>query len=486
MAMTEHLLPVINNLAVGVAYCRLYHDSTITITYPPKVDFANLGDFVERIDAEGGVIDIDNVSLDIVEDCSTYPEGFWWKLINGYPTKDVQLMFTVMEGTDETFLIKGSIYRGNTDFSEVYINGTDRVRVLSTQLVSMLGALKNVTMTALRTEIITHIENLTDGAFIQMRSVIASMIALAFGETFSKDLVVNNSTDIQATTWGDYTTWIADWPDLYMFDTVNEYLYPSLGLGQEWTARFATAFDLLKHLSLHFGVIPRYSFGTADGLFDSVTSANNSHRLTFNSRGRAADTITLPVPLESDFVSDTTYKAKSIRATDTQDNKKNGWVLNSTEDTLNTTYNQNIEPLPFANFDMDLQIDWNTDSISNYVLYYLDVDTHCYQANVRYYNYSTKGYINLACVAGVNSWVKAIVNYLYYRFLVVKRFQYTRTYDTIKANNLTINSQRAIMTLAKHQITDIINGVSVTNDFYATEVYKNLMTGRLKVVWAQQ
>jgi hypothetical protein len=388
-------------------------------------------------------------------------------------------MFTVTEGENETFLFRGSIYRGNTDFNEIYANGTDRVRILSTQLVSMLGALQSVTMTDLRTEILTHIETLTNGNFIQMSSIVGSIVTLAYGEPFSKTLAVNNSTDIQATLWEDYTTFVADWQDLYIWDTVNVYLY-SVGDGRAWTDRFATAFDLLKHLSLHFGVVPRYSFGTADELIDP-TPANNSHRITFNSRGRASASLSMPVPLESKFISDTTYKSHSIRASDTLDATRTGYVTERDK-----IYKENLEPLPFEKFDTDIQVDWNTSMASVYVLYYLGVDTLCHQANVRYYNYDTKAYVPIAQAEGVNNWISAIVNYLFYRFLIKKRFEYTRSYNTIMASNSTITSQRVLRTLAKHQITDIIDGASVTNDYYATEVHKNIMTNRSKIVWVQQ
>ena len=109
---TQYSLPSILNRPCGQINCYLFVDSLIgVITIPSAVRILDLDPFIEKIDAEAGSTDIDNVLVTLAEDYSIYSEGFWYKLIVENPTAKVDFMFTIMNGSNEEFLYRGTVNR---------------------------------------------------------------------------------------------------------------------------------------------------------------------------------------------------------------------------------------------------------------------------------------------------------------------------------------------------------------------------------------
>jgi hypothetical protein len=492
MALTEYKLPDINNLPVGIVKCYLYHDSSITgLTYPSKVPFSNIGEFAESIDTEVGVVDAANVQLDIVEDYSTYSEGFWWKLINGYPTLDVQIMFTVMEGTDETFLFRGSIYRDNVNFGEPYLDGLSVVRSCSIQLVSMIGAIDLVSTTVLVAEClslatINHDDAVGDEYFVQLISIFASIIKLAFNQTYDVDMAIDRSRDV----WGSYSGFqYKQWSQLWMYATIgtpSTSLYGYMGGNSPyaWTKNYGTAKALMQQLCKEFGVVAQYTFGTIDGLIDA-TPSNNKHRIILRSRGKrnsdSANTTISGKMIQSDFVSATPRKSNATRFTLSENSNYSSWFLNG-------AFNEGVNYPSDAQFDIDQQTDFgiNTPALSDTLnttrLLYMSVLPFLTRESVylwMWHKYSTgqdfEQQLSLRTI---------MAQYYFYRFSP-SRFQFTRTYTSIKANNGSIISQRAIQSLVQHDITFLLDGVETTVTFYASEVKKDIVNNKLTVIWVQ-
>jgi hypothetical protein len=494
--ITQHSLPDIDNLACGKVKCYIFEDGTVpdfADLLPESVKFLDLGEIRESIDLETGVTDIDQVDVTVAEDYTKCTEGFWHRIINTYPTATIEIMFTIMESTNETFLFRGQMYRQDVYTEEYYLDKIDGstptkwVRGVKFKLTSSLQLLQNVTIADLITECTLH--TIFIFAYlvevVPYRSIVASIIRLAYGIPYDDALCVNNSSDIRprntdgsiVNNWDEAALVVkADslFVGFFLSDTGN-----SIG----WYNRYANAYDLLKDICFKFGVIPRYQYGTVDGLIDA-TPANNSHRLIFNSRGNAVSSVTMTNDFdESNFVSDSSRKAKTIRITDTiqrsQEIQCQYWFLNNvlTE----------IEAPPFAKFDIDGEIDILITSVSapfsmtGLILY--DSISALYvgaATTVDWWRYSdgsrqvTSGDYLVSCLA------RSLVQYLFYRFQK-GRLEYTRLYESLKANDGSTDSQRWNRTLVGHAIND---GVTART-FYATEVSKNVLTNKSKVVWVE-
>ena len=81
-----------------------------------------------------------------------------------------------------------------------------------------------------------------------------------------------------------------------------------------------------------------------------------------------------------------------------------------------------------------------------------------------------------------------MTDYNRHRFLP-HRFQYTRTYGSLKAikgNDPPITSIRNLKSLIGHKITDIIDGASVENTYYATGIKKSLIKNTVEITWLQE
>ena len=482
-----HQLPDINNLACGVVRCKLFYDPSITATIPTTVPFTNIGDFVERIDADPGIVDIENVQLEIKEDYSVHSEGFWHKIINGYPKLDVQIMFSIMEGSDEVFLFRGSIYRANTTFGKVYINGTDKVRTLSTQLVSMLTASDNIATSSLNVSNVAHIIYDSGGGkyyLSKFSDVLSMIIALAYGFGVSDCEFTNNSNDIMGKVTGST---YKKWTDLYFIAwstgiTGNADRGFLSNTTDHWSNSFAKTSDLLKHLCSIFGCVASYSFGDDSGIITGTSA--DKHRITLSSRGQNAQVIPSGKLLISDFTSESPILAKNIRFTLSQDNTK-------TRSWFNGVGYGNAALPSNATFDIDLTTEFRVTLVGVWNelwnnLYDYSGSGSIYDAIVsviEYWNYQTKSYSEAD-----TQWYDAGADYYHYRFYN-NRFQYTRTYGSLKAikgNDPPITSIRNLKSLIGHKITDIIDGASVENTYYATGIKKSLIKNTVEITWLQE
>jgi hypothetical protein len=484
--LTAYTLPTIYNTASGDIKVRLYVNEAIpALTVPTVCQFLNIGNQRESIDAEAGTTEFDNIEIDIAEDYTTYSQGFWHKLINEYPAYDFEMMFTIMEGTDETFLFRGKIYRVNIEETEHYLSSTTgtpttAVRGLKFRLVSSLKVLEEVTVESLRAAVLTHGESGMSGTVRKMSSVFATMVHLAYGETYNENSIVDDSTDIQLGMHIDGTTGYHSFLDAYHssnYWSTDITTYPFCYL-----ARFKTAYDLMLHLCSQFGCIPRYTFGDANGLIDNSTPANNIVRIVLNSRGRSTGTaITMTGNvMSSTFRSGTARKSRRIKIS----------CMDYT--TTNTVWYENDElhelvtgPDPWVEFDISKEVDFFGSLLTRYPLVYLtvtgsldDADWHAVMYG-RYWDYSIGGYSYFN--GGTNFVGRVLARYLFAR-MGEGRVEYTRKYGSIKANNGTTNSQRNCKTLIRHAIHD---GVS-SRTFYATEVSKDMTKNEATIVWVQE
>lgn len=510
--------------AAGTVKSYIFVDPSLpALTVPASVGIKKLGKIIERIDQQVGVVEVDNVELIMSEDYSTYADGFWYHILNGDPqrAKDVEIMLTIMEGTDETFLFRGVALRDSLEFDEFYVdqpNGAPSkwVRGVKMQLASGLERLKNVQISALVGECEQHTVSgtINSGAatFITLRAVLASALRLAFGQAYDDTLLVNNTTDFFVNVGGtnglgnnDGTDY--NWPELYLtfeyLGGMGAYLgyrglfFDSTASGA-WINRYGSAYELLAHIALAFGAVPRYTYGDGTGLI-SATAANNKSRIELNSRGAAGSTASLvtmnggvlsskPIgtapmqPLKT-RVSDFFGSTHDPNAADTDYAPAAYFAVNGVEISGQA---------PAIGFDLDLLMDFYQGSATNtatndppiiYRALFYQIAPAPSWAGVKVYDYKNATY-RIWQAAMFQTWENAFAVMSCYYFM--QRFhpgqmQIAREYSSMQSTLGGVTSQRNTRTL---MITQIDDG-EVTRNFYASAVEKDVENNRAQVTWAQ-
>jgi hypothetical protein len=478
MAETFYTLPVINNRPAGIIKSYLIVDSSIgALTVPTKLRILNIDEIIERVDAEAGSTEIENVNITLAEDYDAYSEGFWYKILIENPSLSFDIMLTIMNGTDEEFVFRGSAYRLSSEISEMFLDNvstpTKWVRGVKIQFVSSLIKFQNINIADLCTQIATHYVTMTAGniiglpttGFASLKSVFASMVSLTFGSTYDESTIVNNG-DFQVTSTPNFppATWI-NWIDSYAYcgwfgsdiaDTTN------------YSASFSNAWNLLKHICAEFGVIPRYWYGDINGLIDP-TPTNNKHRITFNTRGKSGNVVTPSGKLmESTLIPETSKKAQRLRVWGAFPTDES-WFYDGT-----LTYETTAET--WRQFDKEIELDFDTSQTLYSSLFQSDGAGNCFSiTDVQYWDYST------GAVVSVDNFARAVAQYYFARYSP-KKLEYDRKYSSIKANNGSTDSQRWMQNLNQHSIND---GLTARN-VYATEIHKDLLNNTVQVFWIEQ
>jgi hypothetical protein len=300
------------------------------------------------------------------------------------------------------------------------------------------------------------------------------MIKLAYGISYDANLIVNQNTDFVLFDVGANNY---DWIECYMQSTqafhgclVNDGLTDSVT--EAYINRFATAFDVLQNLCKQFACIPKYIYGTTDGVID----ANKTHRIFLNSRGRSYSDKIVPAGniLKSKMLSDTPFKPKTIRVTDFSIPSESSWYFTDVRQ-------MGDEPPPFANFDIDLQVDFSTIATQEWRKLYAGAGTHEI-TTVAYWDYIADGYVTpTVAETAENEFALMLSKYLHNRF-PNGRTQYNREYGSLQATKSGTTSQRYLQTIRR---TDILDG-KTTRTFYATTTKKNIMTNQASVIWVEE
>jgi hypothetical protein len=339
--------------------------------------------------------------------------------------------------------------------------------------------LKDVGIADLCTEIETHAVTgtvhsgtATEYTMVTFRSVIASMIKLAYGEAYDEDLVVANATDIQVYDEFD-TAWISPL-DAYL--PVN-YFTSTPGPNFVYLTMCSNAYEVLKHICNQFALIPRYTFGTTAEII-SGTPANNKSRLTFDSRGRTGVLVTMPSKfVESDLLMDTPRKGRNIRVYETFTPDNGYYFYNNQE--------HSGQPPSYMEFDITKTVDHELHNGGLFAYGYLytfdsGASEWYHLETGRYWDYSTGAYVEVDQATDYG-FAGALAGYMFNRFSD-GRFGYTRNYAGLKATYSATDSQRWLRSLCRHALHD-----GVTNrTFYATEVSKDIKENKASVVWLEE
>ena len=485
----QYTLPPILNRPCGIINCYMFIDTSVSsIIIPSAVRFLDIGEIVEKVDAEAGTTDIENVDITLAEDYTTYPEGFFYKLLIENPLTNVDFMFTLINGANEEFLYRGTVYRQGSEVPEYYLDNISSpgswVRGMKVQLVSPLLNLQNIDTPTFCAVTIAHFVQMEAGNiagqpmynFASFTTLFACMMELAFAGNYDESLVINNGDFRVQSTPNIPGTWIS-WIQGYL---LSSWFYPANTTGynvptlQPYTyySNISDCWELLKHICTEFGAIPKYTFGNASGCIDPVPT-NNKHRISFNTRGNSGVPIT-PVGnvVESTLTAETSRKVLRLRATNVGATYPDqSWFWDGV-----LKYEATAEV--WRQFDKEVSVDFDTSQSPAYTsLFQSNGSGICYSAsNIEYWDYS----LPIPAYVNVDNFCRAIAQYYFGRFST-SRIEYARTYTSLQANNGLSNSQMWMQSL---NTTSINDGITART-FYITEIHKDILKNQTTVVWVQ-
>ncbi len=512
---TLYALADVENNAGGVMKVSLVLPSSVAA---PTLPFGNhimsIGPLVERIDVEPGLVDVENLELELAEDYSTYPEGFWYHVLMEDPTRRVQFRFILEEDGVDTFFFWGEVYRDEIQWPEHYVAADDSavVRTVRVSVVSLTRAIQATSISTLITELLAH-ESAVAG-FWTLESVLASIVAVGFQQTYATTNVIVRSTDIRFTKDDGLT--VVEAMDTYIRGAHD----PAAGIPRgyfdcpasddnpyHWETRYANVFELLRVLCLNFGWTCRHFYGQADGSF--AGDATDKHRLEFLTRGNSyANTITPEKGIEESLLySATEKKQATVKVGDVlpatipdvglsvidrsmqyayRTGSKEVWYYLFGIRILVPTADMSIpDPPPGAEFDIDFLTEFQIDfvpaapgfSIYQYrSLFYNDGGTMKTCLFAQFYDWQAGDW-----AANWDSIQAALMLYYSRRFGPGQK-AFERGYGSMKFTDGAVTSHRSLKPMKRTSISDLIT----TDIYYATEVTKDFESNSSQVLWLQE
>jgi hypothetical protein len=500
--MTQYTLPTINNNAAGTIKCYLYVDVRMPlITIPSKVKVLSISPSKEAVDLNPGKIDTEYLTVELNEDYSVYSAGFWYNLFENYPTYDVQFMFILSESGTDSYFYRGSIFRENIVYHELYDDGSeDYIRTVSVQLVSMLNMLSYASTDSLIAELVTNLATYfvqgkylggSQYYFITPQNIIKAMMAIAFGITNSSCVVQN--CDLQCQNYGT-GAWENPITQNYIlaglydpdFNVANAlgFFEPVAGSnGYSWLKRYNNCSQVLAQLCLSLGVIPRYYYGASDGFYKGTSSDKHTIELTTRGNSYSGVLMTMPIAIQSDMVSNSRNKLLDLKADDVQTISVGSVVINPTRWYVSQKYGTGTEP-QITDYSIQITQELHEANYSGefQTLFSLWDDSgnrFDQVVAIKYWDYQAGATATITTGAGM--YLDFIVKYLYARFTQGRR-EYTRLYGTIKANDGSVTTQQNLRVMVRTSIND---GIAAKN-FYATQVEKDILNNKATVTWVQE
>ena len=448
-------------------------------TVPPYV----FGEIVERLDYDIGILDYENVSLELVDSYVDYTQGFWWTILldDTWYNKEVYILLTLtedlgLESETETYLFQGRVLREGLTFPEHYLNDdeTDVIRTVKLTLESMIGALKKFTVAQFIAQCAQYLIERpypdpggpTNCEFIEIKNLFKAIMELLNGE--SGEFVVKKSAGIMLNTASsDYIDFSADY---YISTTV--FFSPG-----EWPSRYATTFDVLCMLCRNFCCLPRISTGDGFGVCTIYPESEiETMMLLLSCRGFSfPDNLTVEVPIESTVTGDVPIIAENIRVTDKDVPTESYWSFKGTDGSG--------EAKPWMNFDFDVATEFVVKTADNFRAIYTGVED--VPPNIQHRSFVSwlDSQINVWRSSHIpaqteNGWPQAVFGYWRARFTKL-RPQVKRSYSTIKWTEDGVTSQRFLYTLKRHLLLNV-------GQMYATEVRKDITNNTSTITWVRE
>ena len=152
MALTPYALPTIEAIS-GDYNITLYCD-VASLTVPTAHTILGISEVKERPEDSVGVFEIATMTVDIQDDTSTYAQGFWYKVMND--ATEVQLKVIRDTDADSVCLFWGYSINQYVVWEEFFNNEAAFIRRGRFTMVSMLGKLRDASLSSILTEFHTH------------------------------------------------------------------------------------------------------------------------------------------------------------------------------------------------------------------------------------------------------------------------------------------------------------------------------------------
>ncbi len=467
----------------GTLNVMLYYDDTMVSSsshIPTAVaSFVNIGEVLDRLERKSGIFEIGDMTVQIRDDYSNYVAGVWYKLLHG---SELQIRFYLDEGAGDTFLFWGYLDNVATQVTEVFVGAEGASgRYVRGHKVKLLSLMKKITSASIASLMSTiqsaNPEYYTGGAhYLSIRRLFSSFIQNALGATYfdqDSSIVINSSNNLQYAyrtgTLPTYTYNFVGLDKLFMcldssgnfnFYTDTDSSYPN------WTGRYSTAGELLKALSLEFGVVPRYFWDIA----------NSRHCFELQERGRNGSFVTFPSGM---LKSSSIQPVSEMKAADVKTIRVNDTAYVSSRSPQKTNHEIEIQVNFIAGLitgDHSTGVDW----YEQLVIFNSGTLYDIYKA--KYWDVSTGSMTDTGLIAGSVNHTMDAVRKLYDGMFI------TRTKKVIRRVYRGIKGSVDGGATYKHTVlvpgcrTQIHDGIASAN-YYANEVKKSMNRNEATIDW---
>ncbi|HWP83272.1 MAG TPA: hypothetical protein VNN76_11530 [Bacteroidota bacterium] len=472
MAFTSYNFPDMPCKA-GTAKITLFADTGLgTLTLPKQKTFVNFDDAVDRLVDKPGVFEVENLSLTIIDDYSTYSEGFWNKVL----ALPAQLRIYLNEGGSDTYFFWGEVDPTTIDWDVKKFSGQVR-RICTFTLISILNVLKVEAIDAWLDDAFSR--RATTGlqfdgniySAVPMTTFLASAMKVSTNaSTFDindVEFIFGGGTDIQffsGGVWYDITgTSIPTEVDNGVNpnnDIRRTGIFDNSGGTYPWQGKYKTIWNAILKIAKNLGFSPR--------IYYDIT--NSRYRLQMRQLGRGyAGTVTPEKEMaERHNLNDNDLKVNGVIVS------PNLYIIrapsNSATDQIWYHKRYGIEdsenPIPDLEFEIKIDLLFVMESFCR--------PNGSAFTDMRYWKYTAGSY---QTVGSNKKMQRAIAGYYWFRYS--GQFRAIRAvYPTLKASDGVTLSHRNLVPLCR----TTIDGVT----YYAQEVTKNLTTGQATVYWIKE
>ena len=474
--MTEYNLGQLDTVAGVLTFTLRHGDPSLEV--PSRIRIISIGKILERLDFTVGVNEIQNLETPIQEEYSTYSEGFWNKAINEtIYEEDVQLKVTIEQGLGPKLIFWGIISRESSTFNEHYLSGSSHLRSGTLVWVSLIYRLKETKTTELVTDVLSRdVSGTYNGNpyfFIKVKDIIASMISLTFGQSFStNDVVIRNDLDIRYRKDAGGTSYHG-FVDVWVITNLGSFLSTST---KYWPDRFANCFDCLQYLLKNFGFVARWFY------------EDDRHKLELLTRGRSYSTLLTfgEREKESRVTAIHAVKPFNIRCKFFQVDAYTDqhWYVDGALGGGFRPYDdedpEKFEPPKFSDIHLDVEMDWilswdSEQGVTEHLYINPTGTTYERVTAIQFYDYSAQS------MAELEKGTEALATYYFKRFNPNRR-KFNRTYGKLLATESDVDSIEHLRLLKRTQFNDGLG----SRTYYASELAMDFEENEVTIDWVEE
>ncbi len=440
--------------------------STAGLTVPTRNTIKSITKFPASLTDRGTSFRISSVDMELMDDYTNYPEGFWYKLLRA---GDVDFKFELDEGAGYTYLWEGRAGK-DSHLSEILLADTnadgvpERIqRYPKITIYSALDRLRTVSIDAVTSRIDTVYEfsgsqydPTQPDSWVKLKDIIIAAMDLAYGGTNDVHFLPSNRDFYFST---NYTDWYG-WDSL-----ITLFKGGGITLAGQWNPatdryygkRYSNALEMVGNLARNFGFSLNY----------------HDHVMDLLSRRRGDTLVTLSAPRNPaslDFRSDIAVRTVRIVS---------GW--SSSEEYL-------VGAPGEEGFDLDVTTDYScSDSDADYdyqsMLAVIYDEQSQLDGNIgrvryaKYYDHQQGVYVANYGLGRLNLH-SAVANYYIHRF-PPGLISYPRSYRGIKATTGGTTTHSNMSLFAGTQMHD----GQAQRYYFAADIGKDVFNDLLNVEW---